>query len=207
MKKPQSFPARTVAPASLLILLCAMSGTAAAADGRSIPSGVAIEVNAGSTTPRKFTLDPNRVVQFPAPRASREIRIRAASANEQMQINAQMDATRPQAEGADRASTNGDNVIHSEEGDLVSPVLVDEAGGPWALPGGVIVLLKEPMSEDQGRALLKERNLKPVRALTRRQWLVESPAGLGSIRLAEELNATGEFAEVSPNWWTEYQPM
>lgn len=83
-----------------------------------------------------------------------------------------------------------------------SEVLRDESGAPRALPGGVIVRLHE---RDVGEAakLFAELGLAPVRALDpqQRTWLVESPAGLESLALANRLHETGRFEMAAPNWW------
>ena len=44
--------------------------------------------------------------------------------------------------------------------------------------------------------------LKPERQITGRVWVVESPAGLDTIEMANQQNAKGIFTDVSPNWWT-----
>jgi hypothetical protein len=86
---------------------------------------------------------------------------------------------------------------------LVSPVLRDETGQPRALPGGVIVVLAAPADEAAGRALLVGNGATPVRRLSDTLWIVEGPVGLGSLELANRLQATGRFASAQPNWWIE----
>jgi hypothetical protein len=83
-----------------------------------------------------------------------------------------------------------------------SVVLRDETGAPRALPGGVIVRLYE---RDVGEAqkLFAELGVVPVRALDpqQRTWLVEAPAGLESLALANRLHESGRFESAAPNWW------
>jgi len=86
---------------------------------------------------------------------------------------------------------------------LVSPVLRDEAGRLRALPGGVIVVLAAPADEAAGRELLLRSGATPVRRLSDTLWIVEGPVGLGSLDLANRLQATGRFASAQPNWWVE----
>lgn len=83
-----------------------------------------------------------------------------------------------------------------------SEVLRDETGAPRALPGGVIVRLHERDVGDAAK-LFAELGLKPVRALDpqQRTWLVEAPAGLESLALANELHDSGRFESAAPNWW------
>lgn len=84
----------------------------------------------------------------------------------------------------------------------VSEVLRNEAGSPRALPGGVIVRVHE---SDRRNAydVLVDAGLHPVRAIDpeQRSWLVESPAGLESLELANRLHESGRFESASPNWW------
>jgi hypothetical protein len=86
---------------------------------------------------------------------------------------------------------------------LQSPVLRDESGRARALPGGVIVVLAAPLDDAAARALLATHGATAARPLSARAWLVESPAGLGSLELANRLAATAAFAGAQPNWWVE----
>jgi hypothetical protein len=83
----------------------------------------------------------------------------------------------------------------------VSPVLRDESGRPRSLPGGVVVVLKTPMDETGARALISQAGAIPLHALSDRLWLVQGPVGLGSLRLANQLQAAGLFESAQPNWW------
>lgn len=83
-----------------------------------------------------------------------------------------------------------------------SQVLRDETGAPRALPGGVIVRLRD--ADIAGaRALFTELGLQPVRAIDpeERTWLVASPPGLESLTLANRLHESGRFEAATPNWW------
>jgi hypothetical protein len=83
----------------------------------------------------------------------------------------------------------------------VSPVLRDESGRPRSLPGGVVVVLKTPMDETGARVLISQAGAIPLHALSDRLWLVQGPVGLGSLRLANQLQAAGLFESAQPNWW------
>ena len=97
--------------------------------------------------------------------------------------------------------------------DGVSPVLRNVGAAPGdarALPGGVIVTLQAPPAgsdvaarESSARGLLQRHGLAPVRALDadQRIWLVEAPAGLASLELANRLHESGGFESAEPNWW------
>lgn len=84
---------------------------------------------------------------------------------------------------------------------FVSPVLRDASGRARALPGGVLVVLASPVGEDAARALIVRAGAIPVRRLTDRLWLLEGPTGLGSLELANRLQASGLFESAQPNWW------
>lgn len=86
---------------------------------------------------------------------------------------------------------------------LVSPVFRDDTGRLRALPGGVLVVLRAPLPQAEARALIGRAGATPVRALSATLWVVEGPAGLGSLELANRLHAGGAFAAAQPNWWIE----
>jgi len=84
----------------------------------------------------------------------------------------------------------------------VSPVLRDETGAARALPGGVIVRLREADLADPRKALA-DAGLEALRPIDpeERTWLVASPAGLETLDLANRLHESGRFESVTPNWW------
>jgi hypothetical protein len=84
---------------------------------------------------------------------------------------------------------------------LVSPVFRDDEGRLRALPGGVLVALRAPLPEAQARMLIGRAGATPSRALSPTLWIVEGPVGLGSLELANRLDASGAFAAAQPNWW------
>jgi hypothetical protein len=88
-------------------------------------------------------------------------------------------------------------------GALQSPVLRDESGRARALPGGVVVTFDGAPGEAAARALLARHGAAAARPLSPGAWLVESPAGLASLELANRLAASGAFASAQPNWWVE----
>jgi hypothetical protein len=71
-----------------------------------------------------------------------------------------------------------------------------------ALPGGVLVSLKEPLSDDAARVLLSAAGLNPVRVVTANKvWLVQSEPGIASLELANRIHEAGRFEAAQPNWW------
>jgi hypothetical protein len=87
-----------------------------------------------------------------------------------------------------------------------SPLFV-ENGRRRALPGGLIVSLKQARDAQDAREQLMARGLTPVRMIQGdaqgRNWIVASPSGLETLTIANRLHESGVFASVSPNWWTE----
>jgi hypothetical protein len=65
----------------------------------------------------------------------------------------------------------------------------------------VVVVLKTPMDEISARALISQAGAVPLQALSDRLWLVQGPVGLGSLKLANQLQAEGRFESAQPNWW------
>ena len=93
------------------------------------------------------------------------------------------------------ATTAGSN------GDGASPVFVDAAGNPRALPGGVIVTFREAIDDARAREAIEASGQVPSHRLGPRMWLVKSPSGTGALETSESLAATGLFDSVEPNWW------
>lgn len=94
----------------------------------------------------------------------------------------------------------------------LSPVFVDPdaPGRIRALPGGVIVTLKQVPAgndaverEDLARRRIAAAGVQPLRPIDpdARCWLVESPPGMPSLELANRLHRSGDFESASPNWW------
>jgi hypothetical protein len=83
----------------------------------------------------------------------------------------------------------------------VSPVFKDAGGRLRALPGGVIVSLRQPLAADEARAVLEAAGLVPLRQIGERMWLVDSPAGIATLELANRLQEEGRFGFAQPNWW------
>lgn len=83
-----------------------------------------------------------------------------------------------------------------------SPLLRDEHGAPRALPGGVIVRLR-PADRASARERLAAAGLLPLRPLAPdgSAWLVDAPAGLAALDLANQLHESGRYESAAPNWW------
>jgi hypothetical protein len=106
------------------------------------------------------------------------------------------------------AGTGSGTVLRAADGPLKdvaaalqSPVLRDETGRARALPGGVVVVLAEPLGDADARALIERHGGRPLRRIADRLWLLEAPAGLAALDEANRLAATGAFAGAQPNWW------
>lgn len=88
-------------------------------------------------------------------------------------------------------------------GALQSPVLRDESGRARALPGGVLVVLAAALDDASVQAVLARYGVAAARRVDGLTWLVDSPAGLASLELANRLARSGEFASAQPNWWVQ----
>lgn len=150
-------------------------------------------------------IDTSRVVEFPAAGSSGRPAIRQAEPGEVVESNR---TSKPDAKGAASSADAGATTGSTGSGTAaaaapaaVSPVFVDASGQPRALPGGVIVSLKEDLSEDRARATLEGEGLVPVRRIGARMWMVDSPVGIASLELANRLHDSGRFEFVQPNWW------
>ncbi len=79
----------------------------------------------------------------------------------------------------------------------------DENARGRALPGGIIVRLRQVLPDDQARTYLNERGLKAVREIGIQTglWLVESAPGMATLELANRLHEKGDFVSAAPNWW------
>lgn len=149
-----------------------------------------IELVGPGNSVRSFTLDEQHVLQFAGENSPRT-QLRKASSTEQKAIK--------RLKGVDGRYGN----LQTRNGSAaLSPVLRDAAGRAFGLPGGLIVTFKDDVGESEARTRLQAAGLVPQHQIAPGIWAVESPAGLESIELANKANASGEFADVSPNWWT-----
>lgn len=87
-----------------------------------------------------------------------------------------------------------------------SPVFRDRAdggGAPRALPGGVILRLRAPLSAGERDALAARHGLASLRELGEGSglWFAPTAPGLPALELANRLYESGEFATAAPNWW------
>ncbi len=89
----------------------------------------------------------------------------------------------------------------------VSPVFFDDGGGAGrrrALPGNVVVEFDAERDADAVNAWAGEQGLTILRKLSfGNYYLVQSPAGLASLDLANRLQQSGAVRSAQPNWWTE----
>jgi len=169
------------------------------------PSHVAQE--GGSQRP--LWLDNSRVVEFPKSGVAAQPSIRAAAPGETTRgshsgkPDAKDTAADAAAASSDAAASSSGAADASTATDAaeISPVFVDASGQPRALPGGVIISLKEELPDNQAQAQLQAQGLTPVRRIGARMWLVQSPVGIASLELANRLQASGRYDFVQPNWW------
>ena len=116
----------------------------------------------------------------------------------------------PAARGQGRSPMRKATAAEKEKGPdpaapFASPVFRDPASpgaAPRALPGGVIVTVREADAA-RARELLASKGLKALRPVgsAGTVWVVEAPAGMPSLELANRLQESGDFAGAAPNWW------
>lgn len=134
---------------------------------------------------RELRIDPARVADFRAAPAGKSAAVRARS----------------EAEKTAPARPAG-----------LSPVFVDPdaPGNVRALPGGVIVALRQPPAgndaatrEAEARRQLAAAGVRALRSIgpDARRWLVASPPGMPALELANRLHDSGDFESAAPNWW------
>jgi len=89
----------------------------------------------------------------------------------------------------------------------VSPVFYDDGAGAGrrrALPGNVVVEFAAERGAETVSAWAEEEGLTILRKLSfGNYYLVQSPAGLASLDLANRLQQSGAVRSAQPNWWTE----
>jgi hypothetical protein len=74
-------------------------------------------------------------------------------------------------------------------------------GPAMALPGGVILVPKDPNNEAKMMASLRAKGLEVERPIGNSgAYLIRSKEGMASLELANQLHESGEFESVSPNW-------
>ena len=82
-----------------------------------------------------------------------------------------------------------------------SPVYLDAAGNPRALPGGVIVTFREPLDAAAARAAIEASGHVALREIGPRMWVVETDSGDAALETARRLAADDRFESAEPNWW------
>lgn len=82
-----------------------------------------------------------------------------------------------------------------------SPVFVDAAGNPRALPGGVIVTFAAPLADAQALSRIEGAGAIAERRIGPRSWLVQTASGMAALETSDALRASGRFESVEPNWW------
>ncbi len=87
-----------------------------------------------------------------------------------------------------------------------SPLFI-ENGQRRALPGGILIELRQAKDEKDAKAQLTKAGLTPVRMISSdgsaKLWLVASPPGIETLDMANRLAESNQFQSARPNWWTE----
>jgi len=84
-----------------------------------------------------------------------------------------------------------------------SAVMRGGAAKMRALPGGIIVTLGTGLSLEDAQTWLQDRNWQVDRVLSKRRnvFLIQSPAGLETLHMANQLHESGDVVGATPNWW------
>lgn len=92
----------------------------------------------------------------------------------------------------------------------VSPMFLDAGSGrtAGALPGGVLVRTKNPVTQDNIDALAAAFDATVSRAIGSAKgdashdfWLLEAPSGTATLELANRIHESGQVKSAAPNWW------
>jgi hypothetical protein len=157
---------------------------------------------------RRLWIDTGRVAEFdsdgaPAIRAAAvgEVEAIRRGGSTDAKASAFKDQAQDQAHRKQDQAPAGSAMTGGAAGKPVSPVFRDASGRPRALPGGVIVSLKQALAEEDAQAALAAAGLVPLRRIGERMWLVESPPGIESLEMANRLQEEGRFGFAQPNWW------
>lgn len=162
---------------------------------------------------RGLTVDPTREAVIGAADGARAgVRIRAREAPGGIGAKAAGQAGTTSTDVGRAADAPGDATSQDDatsradtfsEGDTVSPVYVDAAGNARALPGGVIVTLRDGTDPTAARAAIEAGGHTVRRELGPGIWLVDTDSGEAAIEAARTLTANGTLRSVEPNWWRE----
>lgn len=98
-------------------------------------------------------------------------------------------------------SAAGSPSVGSGTSEAVSPVYVDAAGNPRALPGGVIVTFKDEVDDDTARQRIAASGQQVERRLGPGLWLITTASGEAALEATRALEDSGQFRSVEPNWW------
>ncbi len=146
-------------------------------------------------TRRALWLDGSTIADFGSGHGRRDQVLKRAPGTQVKQLSTRR---------ADGASDQSGTVAGST-GSKLSPLFRDAATGDGterALPGGVIVGLPQAMDEPAARAWLASQGLTPVRPIGGTGlWLIDAPAGVASLDLANRLFESGKFSRATPDWW------
>jgi hypothetical protein len=178
------------------------AGNSGIASGASSEMGDHTHLSREGGMERRLWLENGRIAEFGADGAPS---IRAAAPGEveaaRHGSDAQQAGLKNQGDAARQAAGQPSAAAPGAAAKPVSPVFKDASGRLRALPGGVIVAFRQALAEEEARSALEAAGLVPLRQIGERMWMVDSPAGIASLELANRLQADGQFGFAQPNWW------
>ncbi len=168
---------------------------------------------------RELWIDPQSRTIVPGPGASAAPQAVTRAASSAPSAPAGVDK-RPSGSAGTIANPAAGTTPSVAAPDTSAPRIVQRKGGPagssasaatvtdldTALPGGIVVTLRQPMPDAQARAFLQAQGLTPRSEIGSGSgvWLIDSPAGLETLERANRLYESGVFAGAQPNW---YRPL
>ena len=69
------------------------------------------------------------------------------------------------------------------------------------LPGGVFVQFNKSLTDPEISQIIAAENMKVKKKYSRDYFLIDSPMGLSSLKIANELNTKKGINKAYPNWW------
>lgn len=73
--------------------------------------------------------------------------------------------------------------------------------------GNMIVYFRLDMTDKEVSAWAAKRGLRPLQKLplsTKNAWEIQTPPGIASLEIAEEVRSDGDVDQATPNWWMEF---
>ncbi|MDY6934651.1 MAG: hypothetical protein SVZ03_10585 [Spirochaetota bacterium] len=89
-----------------------------------------------------------------------------------------------------------------------SPVFRDSSGQRRALPGNIIVFMEQRWDRKRVNRWAESNKLKIIKRISSHHnaYIIETPPGMASLDISNNLRDARGVASVYPNWWKEVSP-